>query len=87
MNTTFISASELKRNTAEILNRVYYEKIVAVIKRHNEPIAKIVPMVKGSEETLRSNLDKYFGIWKNEKWAKDIGRSSRHFRKRQTVFL
>lgn len=63
MNTAFISASELKRNTADVLNRVYYEKIVAVIKRHDEPIVKISPIDnKDKKKNTASLLLKYYGI-------------------------
>lgn len=73
MNTTSISASELKRNTADVLNRVYYEKIVAVIKRHDEPIVKIVPIEKNKSRKS------YFGIMPD---FPDVTKL-RYFRKRK----
>ena len=44
MNTTYVSASELKRNTAEILDKVHYGKNVTVVEKFGKAIAKIVPM-------------------------------------------
>lgn len=44
MNTTYISASELKRNAAEILNSVYYKKNITIVEKFGKPIAKIVPV-------------------------------------------
>lgn len=87
MNTTYISATDLKKNISEVLNRVYYEKQVTIVKRHNEPIAKIVPVERTkTKEDIAKILDKYYGIWKDEPWAKDIGRKSRHFRNRKITF-
>lgn len=63
MNTTVISATELKRGVSDILNRVHYERITAIIKRHDEAIAKIVPMEdKDKNSDISSLLSKYFGI-------------------------
>ncbi len=87
MNTSFISATDLKKNISDVLNRVYYEKKITIVKRHNEPIAKIVPLEKTeAKKDISAILDKYYGIWKDESWAKDIGRRSRHFRKRTISF-
>lgn len=63
MNTTYIDATELKNNVSEILNSVYYEKKIAIVKRYGKTIAKIVPY-SGDEKTKKnvsSLLDKYYG--------------------------
>ncbi|MCA9369763.1 MAG: type II toxin-antitoxin system prevent-host-death family antitoxin [Pseudomonadales bacterium] len=38
-----ISATQLKNNTADILNRVAYEQVEILIKRHGKTVAKITP--------------------------------------------
>ena len=87
MNTYTISATELKKNTSEVLNRVFYEKITAIVKRHGKPYAKIVPPEHThTGENLDKLLKKYYGIWKDEPWAKNIGKKSRYFRKRKSLF-
>ena len=60
MNTTHISATELKNNTSHVLNMVIHGKKIAIIKRHGKAVAKIVPIVQ-----IHGNADKksdeYFG--------------------------
>lgn len=88
MDTYTISATELKEKVSEVLNRVYFEKREALVKRHGKPIAKIVPVnVKENGKDMAAVLKKYYGIWKDEPWAKKIGKPSRHFRKRKPLFL
>ena len=87
MNTYTISATELKKNTSEVLNKVFYEKVTAIVERHGKPFAKIIPADRTqTAENIDKLLKKYYGIWKNEPWAKDIGRKSRYFRKRKPLF-
>ena len=43
MNIIHISSTELKNNVSEVINNVYYKKIVTIIERHGKPIVKIVP--------------------------------------------
>lgn len=84
MNTTNVSATDLKHNISDILNRVYYEKIEAIISRHNIPIARISPITNAQKPvSFASSINKYFGIWKAEKWANCIGKKNRYFRKRE----
>lgn len=63
MNTTYIDATELKNNVSEILNSVYYEKKIAIVKRYGKNIVKIVPYK--AEDKAKSNisilLNKYYG--------------------------
>lgn len=42
-NLTVISASDLKKHTAEILNLVYYGRKTALVKRHGIPLVDITP--------------------------------------------
>lgn len=90
MNTTTISATELKNKVSEVINRVHYGKEEIIVTKTDKPFVKISPLAgkekKKSKEEIEKLLDKYFGIWKNEVWAKDIGRKSRYFRKRPPIF-
>jgi len=62
MKTTYISSTDLKNKTAEILNLVSFGGIEAIVKRHGHPLAKILPF-RGEEKkaNLKENLRKYFG--------------------------
>lgn len=63
MSTASISATELKRNASDVLNRVYYGKRTMIVERHGEPIVKIVPFEKErSTSSLKKSVSKYFGI-------------------------
>lgn len=64
MDTTRISATDLKRRAAEILNIVYYEKKIAIVERFGKALVKIVPYEETKESTSHTDsiLDKYFGI-------------------------
>ena len=63
MNTSYISATDLKKNISDVLNRVYYERKETIVKRHNVPIAKIVPVEKAeAKKDISAVLDKYYGI-------------------------
>ncbi len=64
MSTRYISATDLKNNTSEILNSVYYEKSEAVIERHGKIVAVISPpkIGKKTEKDYKAIADKYFGI-------------------------
>lgn len=82
MSTHYISATELKKNISDVLNRVYYKGEETLVKRHNEVIAKIIPVAK--EKNLPDKkvlLKKYFGIMPD---FPDIT-GMRHFRKRKTT--
>lgn len=43
-NLTVISASDLKKHTAEILNQAHYSKKVFLVQRYGVPIVKIEPV-------------------------------------------
>lgn len=80
MRNTYLSSTELKRKTAKILNMVAYGKIVAVIERYGEPIAKIIPVVPfGKDEDLEKKIKNHFGAIPD---LPDVSRA-RYFRKRK----
>lgn len=64
MDTKYISATELKRKTAEIINMVYYEKKVAVIERFGKSLIKMTAIenTKEKKEGISVILDRYFGV-------------------------
>lgn len=83
MNITRISASDLKRNTAEVLNSVVYGGVVAVVERHGEPLVKMIPVAvnkKNRELTIKDRLKRTFGSMPD---FPDVT-SYRYFRKRDT---
>ena len=83
MNTTYVSASELKRNSAEILNSVYYKKNITIVEKFGKAIAKIVP-IEGKEsesESIEDILDSFFGSMPDFPSAKTI-KKAKYFRKR-----
>lgn len=83
MNTTIVTATELKNNAADILNRVYYEKKIAIVERYGEPIARIVPVEKEkSKKDIEAVLKKYYGIMPE---FPDVTKM-RIFRKRKPLF-
>ena len=51
MNTFTVTATDLRKNAADILNRVYYEKRTALVERAGRVIVRMVP-----EEPLPSPL-------------------------------
>lgn len=66
MENVYLSSTELKRKTAEILNMVAYGEKVAVIERYGEPVVKITPIASfGKRGKLEDKLKKYFGILPN----------------------
>lgn len=43
MNTFTVTATELRKNAADILNRVYYEKKIALVERAGKIIVRMNP--------------------------------------------
>ena len=78
--TIIVSATQLKRQVAEIINLVYYQKKEVVVQRFGKPVVRIVPEGKDKKEKVRieDKLKKFFGT------AKDLPepRSTRRLRKR-----
>lgn len=62
MNTLSIGTTDLKKNISDVINRVYYEKVTAIVVRHDKPVAKIIPIdVRETSLSLASKLDQSFG--------------------------
>lgn len=43
MNTFTVTATDLRKNAADILNRVYYEKKIALVERAGRVIVRMHP--------------------------------------------
>ena len=56
MNTIRVSATELANKTSEILNKVRYEDVTAIVERHGVEIARLTPPA-----TREINWSKSFG--------------------------
>ncbi len=79
--TTRLSSTELKRNTAEVLNSVAFGKVEAIVERYGEPLVKIIPMrTTKKKHDFKEALDEHFGAIPN---FPDVCKS-RHFRRRST---
>ena len=62
IKTTRLSSTELKRNTAEILNSVAFGKVEAIVERYGEPLVRIVPVRIGEKKRdFKEALNEYFG--------------------------
>lgn len=62
MKITYISSTDLKRKTAEILNLVGYGEVIAIVERYGKPLVKITPVSKKENKMdLENKLRKYFG--------------------------
>jgi len=74
-----LSSTELKRNTAEVLNSVAFGEIEAIVERYGEPLVKIIPVKTGGKRrNFKEALDRSFGAIPD---FPDV-RKSRHFRRR-----
>jgi len=83
MKVTYISSTDLKNKTAEILNLVSFGGVEVIIKRHGRPLAKILPFKEEEKKAnLKENLKKYFGAISN---FAEVGKK-RYF-KRKTINL
>jgi len=82
MNTTVISATELKNRVSEIINRVHFGDEEVVVTKTGKPFVKITPVAsdkkRKSKESIEKTLDKYFGILPD---FPDVTKT-RYFRKR-----
>lgn len=62
MNIKRVSSTDLKLNTAEILNLVAYGGIEAIVERHGEELVRIVPIiVPNAKKDYKSLINKYYG--------------------------
>ena len=71
--TLVVTASDLKNNTSDYLNRIKYEKVEIIIERHGEQIARLVPIsskkrgqsMDEAHRRVNKNLSKSFGSLPN----------------------
>ncbi len=62
MNTFTVTATELRNNASDILNRVYYEKKIALVERSGKVIVRITPEdTKASRESFLEVWNRYAG--------------------------
>lgn len=59
MSPIYISATELKNQISEIINRVYFERREVIVKRHGKELVKIVPTT--SSDDADNIPDRTFG--------------------------
>jgi prevent-host-death family protein len=78
MNNIRVSATELANKTSEILNKVRYEGVTAIVERHGEEIARLTP----PSIPEKKSWDKFFGAIPD---FPDV-RKDRYFRKRDLDF-
>ncbi len=78
MKTTYLSSTDLKRKTAEILNLVAFGDTVAIIRRHGESLVKIIPARGEVKMDIEEKTKKYFGAIPDF----PLLVKKRHFRKR-----
>ncbi|MEK7141181.1 MAG: hypothetical protein AAB800_01395 [Patescibacteria group bacterium] len=57
MNTFTVTATDLRQNAADILNRVYYEKKIALVERAGKVIVRIHP------EIIDTPKESFLGVW------------------------
>lgn len=56
-STFTVTATELKNNTCDILNRVMYGNLTACIERHGKVVAHIVPKPIKQTKASQKNAD------------------------------
>ncbi len=64
MLSTHTTATQLKQNTAAIINQVYYQNQPIVIEMYGKPFVKIVPIDQDpiiETPQVKKKLKKYFG--------------------------
>lgn len=61
MNTFTVTATDLRKHAADILNRVYYEKKTAFVERAGRVIVRMIP----GEPFAKSPLIRSFGAAPN----------------------
>jgi prevent-host-death family protein len=82
MKITYLSSTDLKRKTAEILNLVGFGEMIAIVERYGKPLVKITPIKEEKkEEKLEKKLSQYFGAIPN---FPEVSKK-RNFRKRKII--
>ncbi len=83
MDTFTVTATELKRNPADILNRVAYERKTALVERHGKIIAEISPAkaaIKKGTKDLQAIWDSFGGSMPDFPDVKKFRRNKRRWR-------
>ncbi len=62
LNMEIVTATELKRNTSDILNKVAYSGKDVLIKRHGVAVAKVVAVKESDGVSVKDRLEKYKGM-------------------------
>lgn len=83
MPSTFSIASA-RSDFSRIIDWVSSSGNSVTLERYGEPVVKIIPAKKKVRKDWEALAKKYAGMWSGPgyEWAKDIGRPSRRFRKR-----
>jgi prevent-host-death family protein len=80
-NKVTVSATELKNNTSEILNRVEYGKETVSISKHGKIVADIVPRKEPAPLVVKESFKDFYGALPDFPSVEEI-RSARRKRKR-----
>ena len=78
MTIEYVSATNLKRNTGEYLNKVRYGGVRLIVERNGEPLVEITPLIL--EKSKNEVFEKYFGVYSKEK-GKKVKKEMDKFRK------
>ena len=80
MNTFTVTATDLRQNAADILNRVYYEKKIALVERAGKVIVRIHPeIIDTPKESFLGVLNRYAGPIPDLPDVKKFRRNKRHW--------
>ncbi len=81
MNTFTVSATDLRKNAADILNRVFYEKKIALVERAGKVIVRINPEVSDvPKESFLDVWNRYAGSMPDFPDVKKFRRNKRRWR-------
>lgn len=81
MNTFTVTATELRKNAADILNRIYYEKKTALVERAGKVIIRMTPENADTpKESLLEIWNRYAGSIPDFPDVKKFRRNKRHWR-------
>lgn len=58
MNTTTISATELKNRVSEVINRVHFGDEEVVVTKHGKPFVRFVPLTREEKQKFMNRLKK-----------------------------
>jgi prevent-host-death family protein len=65
MAIKYITATQLKNNTASIINDAAYGGNTYVVNKHGAPVIEIKSIDKSKKKSKKELADKYFGIIKD----------------------